>query len=96
MKTPRPNGKKKRRSSREARSVFSPKRIRIPHQVQSAGELWLEFFGQFCDLVIDHDGPVTTELVMVKDQQAIDRARILADRALAAFQDRFPGVYPND
>ncbi len=92
--TPKPKMVKKRQSgNREARSVFSPKRIRIPHQVQSAGELWLEFFSQFCDIVIDRDSvpsrPITDEL-------CIDRARILADRALAAFQDRFPGVYPND
>ncbi len=90
---PKPKGVKKRQSgNREARSVFSPKRIRIPHQVQSAGELWLEFFGQFCDLVVDNHETWNTR----KDMEAIDRARILADRALAAFQDRFPGVYPND
>ena len=62
--------------------------IRIPREISSAASLWLDFFQQFADSTIA-DSPGVSG-----DQQAIGRARILADYALAAFQDRFPGVHP--
>lgn len=86
MRTPQRT--KKPKSKLEA--LFPIRASRIPRQIQSAGELWLEFFQQFCDLVVDEHALDYGN----KDQAAITRARILADMALSAFQERFPGVHP--
>ena len=61
---------------------------RIPRQVESASTLWLDFFQQAIDITI-HDSPGAHG-----DKAAVGRARILADYALEAFQERFPGVHP--
>jgi hypothetical protein len=89
----------KRPSSRKPKESSNPypyrqSRVRIPRQVKSAADLWLDFFQQFCEQIID-----TESLKMVidqerKDRESIGRARILADYALTAFQERFPGVHP--
>ena len=63
-------------------------KVRIPREISSAASLWLDFFQQFCDRTVDDAGASHTA-----DKAAVERARILADHALAAFQDRFPGVH---
>ena len=62
--------------------------IRVPREISSASSLWLDFFQQFADSTVA-DSPGAHG-----DKAAIGRARILADYALEAFQDRFPGVHP--
>lgn len=62
--------------------------IRIPREISSAATLWLDFFQQAIDLTVP-DSPGLTE-----DSIAIGRARVIADRALEMFQNRFPGVHP--
>ena len=86
----KPSTKKKQSTPRSGSNPFPYRkaRVRIPREVESASSLWLDFFQQFSDSTIA-DSPGTTG-----DQLAIGRARILADYALAAFQERFPGVHP--
>ena len=62
--------------------------VRIPREISSAASLWLDFFQQFADLTVAESPGISG------DQLAVGRARILADYALHAFQDRFPGVHP--
>lgn len=82
----RPSPRKSKESSNPY--PYRPSRVHIPRQIESAASLWLDFFQQFADLtVIDSPG-------IHGDQGAIGRARILADHALTAFQERFPGVHP--
>lgn len=94
MSVPR---KKSPKSGSRSRSKKPPKlypevkiNARIPRQLESAASLWLDFFQQFCDLVIDRDGLENPS----RDRLTLERARILADRALETFQERFPGVHP--
>ena len=63
-------------------------KVRIPREISSAASLWLDFFQEFADIAVAESPGAGG------DQLAIGRARILADHALAAFQDRFPGVHP--
>ena len=63
--------------------------IRIPRQVENSATLWLDFFQQFCDTILNREDATPND-----DDQAIARARLLADKALETFQARFPGVYP--
>ena len=63
-------------------------KIRIPREISSAADLWLDFFQQAIDFTVSESPGAGG------DQLAIGRARVIADHALAAFQDRFPGVHP--
>lgn len=89
MSTPRRERTKIKPTSPSTSNPYPRTKIRIPREIKSSAELWLDFFQQFCDLTIS-DSPG-----IAGDSEAIGRARILADRALTVFQERFPGVYPN-
>jgi len=67
---------------------YRKSKIRIPREISSAASLWLDFFQQAIDLTVP-DSPGT-----MGDALAVGRARELADHALCAFKDRFPGVHP--
>ena len=67
---------------------YRKSKVRIPREISFASSLWLDFFQQFADSTVA-DSPGVNG-----DKAAIGRARILADYALEAFQDRFPGVHP--
>lgn len=64
-----------------------PRRLpRVPTQVQRSAELWLEFYLGFAgQLIQDVDG-VDRQLVL------LDRAALLANKALELFEERWPGV----
>jgi hypothetical protein len=84
-------GIKKKAPSKPSSATSFPYRktkIRIPREISSAASLWLDLFQQAIDLTVT-DSPGVNG-----DKEAINRARILADEALSAFQDRFPGVHP--
>lgn len=89
--TPRRKTKSKTKTKVEA--LYPVRATRLPREIESAAGLWLDFFQQFCDLVLDRD-ELNYNDRSNKDEQAIQRARILADSALSAFQERFPGVHP--
>lgn len=71
--------------------------VRIPRQIENSATLWLDFFQQFCEITIDRDRDGTILIPVsntTADELAVKRARMLADKALETFQERFPGVYP--
>jgi len=70
--------------------------VRIPREISSAATLWLDFFQQFCEITMDTDrcNGVVPEAFSQYAKAATERARVLADHALTAFQERFPGVHP--
>ncbi len=70
------------------------KKIRIPREIESASSLWLDFFQQFCELIINQEEDKMVTDRERKDRETIERARVLADQALSTFQERFPGVHP--
>lgn len=90
----KPSTKRKRSNGPTVTGItpfpYRKARVRIPREISSAASLWLDFFQQFCDIVLDREMPVIRD----RDDIAIARAHRLADSALEAFQNRFPGVHP--
>lgn len=92
--------KKRRKPSPAAKGTSSNPYTRrtapLPKQIESASSLWLDFFQQFCEMTVARDWgeEVPINPTESNDKASIVRARILADHALEAFQERFPGVHP--
>ena len=83
QKRRKPSGPAKGTSSNAYRLV-----PRIPRQIESASSVWLDFFQQAMDLALIDSGNATA------DVYAVGRARLIADKALETFQERWPGVHP--
>lgn len=68
-------------------SPFPRKSPPIPGQVRDAAGLWLEMFMGFIGVLVDPEQSGLDPLVA-------HRARVLADQALAEYENRWPGVRP--
>lgn len=85
---PRPDLLKEVDKVRPSR-VFG-KKVRVPVRVQTAADLWLDMFMEFSAILLGSEHFQTHGIH--NTGMVIPSAAMLADEALAKFQDRWPGV----